>query len=566
MEEYSNIALMKKNLNLERFDPPEKIEWLEKSYDGGTDFWLSLCKYHDSLFGNAGKSRPLKQYDFFHDLITRNRNRETPAFIWYDPMKHWQEVSYLELGQKAEQLSEQWRNLGVLPGETLCIVKQFGLGYLESLLAGLRIGVILSFIKPVGRAVIKQQLESLQPDYISTEDIYQPLLSDWLEKILIEGNISENVDGVGSSHTYMTGEEIALCFDPMCEDMFTPKPVFADFFYLSGIRDGLIGLELNPGDIFAAPGFNPILTQPSLVLSGLLNGATYLHLSMNDIKKDPDLLTNYPLKVLGITSKLRDTLMAQPGQKVKPWDSWFRDPLDISGMDIWELFIKQLELIDIPAGCMMWNVAMGGCLLFSRKRKGQALQNVLPMPGRKWQLAMMADDTNQALGSLGFFSVNASLGNGEESYLPTPCIISKIFLEYVLVGLDVSSRNSVCYPKDLVVKIVRAMDVCPDSVLVEIPDMKTGTAPQFHLLVFAGTGQTIDSAAIINDIKYTIKSEIGKEFFVDDIRIFPLFPRRTQENDIDEDWCSFQYLNGGLNQKSRNDLFLSLSILRAKCC
>ena len=151
MPEHLNLDLMEKSLNLERFDSPEQIDWLDKSYAGGSNFWADLCKQHDSLFGTAAKSRPFKQYDFFHDLIIRNYKRETPAFIWYDPVKNWQEVSYQTLGQRAEQISCHWQNSGVLPGDTLCIIKQFGLGYLESLLAGLRTGVVLSFIMPEGK-------------------------------------------------------------------------------------------------------------------------------------------------------------------------------------------------------------------------------------------------------------------------------------------------------------------------------------------------------------------------------------------------------------------------------
>lgn len=561
MEKHATLALMKKSLDLERFDPPEKIEWLENSYDGESDFWPELCKQQDSLLGNTGKSRPFKQYDFFYDLITRNCKRETPAFIWYDPVNHWKKVSYQTLGERAELISNHWRNSGVLPGVTLCIIKQFGIGYLETLLAGLRTGVVLSFIMPEGKSLIDKKLEALQPDYISTDPMYHPLLSSWQEKILIDENIIGKIDTKIPSHTYMAGEVVARLFDPMCQDMFTPKTVLSDLFYLSGIRDGLVGLGLSPGNIFAAPGFNTGLTQPSFIFSVLLNGATYLHLSMKHIQKDPDLLTIYPLKVLGVISALRDILIASPARRVRIWDSWFRDPSDACDMHVWELFIKKLELTDIPAGCMMWNTAMGGCLLFSRKRRGQALQNVTPMPGRKWQLAMTEDDTTQALGDLGLFCVNAFLKGDEESYLPTPCILAQTYLENLFVGFNLSTRKGMYYPKELVAKIVQTMTVCCGTVVVEILTLG-GTASKFHLLVFTGNGQTIDPAAVIKEIHQAITSKIGKKFFVDDIRLFPLFPRRTEENHMDEDWCVSQYLTGRLKSKSKNDLFLGLSRMR----
>ncbi|MBU2628475.1 MAG: hypothetical protein KKE61_07650, partial [Proteobacteria bacterium] len=349
----------------------------------------------------------------------------------------------------------------------------------------------------------------------------------------------------------------------MCTDLFTPKEIASDLLYLSGIRDGFIGLGLCPGDIFAAPGFNDGLTQPSFALAVLMNGATCLHISMTDITKDPNLLTIYPLKVLGICSQLRDILMEHPVRKVRIWDSWFRDPTDSSDMHVWDMFIKKLELTDIPAGCMVWNSAMGGGLLFSRRRKGQALQNVLPLPGRKWQLTMMADDTTEALGGLGHFCVAASLGKDEEVYLPTPCILMDTFLEKIFLNLTIPVRKGIYYPKKFITEVVRKIDDCKDAVIVEIQNTGNTATFEFHLLIFCGTKKSIHPADIIKKINDTIQSQIGKAFFVDNIYLFPLFPRRAENNTIDEDWCCLQYLNGGLNRKSKDELFLGLSGIRA---
>jgi hypothetical protein len=558
-----NLEMMEKSLNLERFAGPEKIEWLEKSWEPGSDFWPSLCKVHDGLFARAGKSLPFRQYDFFHDLITRNLNRENPAFIWYDPLKLWQQISYQALGQKAEQLSGHWQNSGVMPGETLCIIKKFNLGYLVSLLAGLRTGVILSFILPEGKALIKKQLEALQPDHIATDSIYHPLLSEW-QDIIINGEGGPETSALaGPSHTYMAGEVAGRFFDPMCEAPFTPKKILSDRLYLSGIRDGLMGLGLRPGDLFAAPGFNPVLTHSCFVLAVLINGATCLHVSMEEIKKNPDLLTIYPLKSMGITSELRDILMARPVRKARIWDAWFRDPADSSDMHIWDRFIKKLELEDIPAGCMVWNAAVGGCLLFSRRRKGQALQNVLPLPGRKWQLSMMENDTTPALGGVGLFSLNASLENEAESYLPTPCILAETHLEQLFVGVKPVARKGVYYPRGLVTEIVQKIDACRDAVVATIPKTGSETSPGFHLLVFTGHLKVLDTTVVIENIRKTLRSEMGKSFFVDDIKICPFYPRRREDNTIDEEWCCSQYLSGGLKDKLEDDLFLCLSGLRA---
>jgi hypothetical protein len=420
---------------------------------------------------------------------------------------------------------------------------------------------VLCFIRPEGKLLIDKQLQALQPDFISTETIYRPLLTGWQEKILTTEDPIVKTDTAVPSHTYTTGKVVARLFDPACQDIFTPKAVLSDLLYLSGIRDGLVGLDLGPGDIFTAPGFNETLTQPSFVLSVLLNGATCLHLSMQDIQKDPDLLTRYPLKTVGIISELRNLLIERPLMRPKIWESWFRDPSEACDMQVWERFITKLELLYIPAGSMLWNAAMGGCLLFSRKRAGQALQNLTPMPGRKWELVMTTDEKTKALGGIGLFCVNSCLNSEPNVYLPTPWILAQIDLETLFVGFNLPTKKGMYYPRKLVANIVRTKTAGCGAVVMEIPGIG-GHPAGFHLLVFTGTGHTGDPADLIKQIHQTIRSTMGNAFCVDEIRLFPLFPRRTQTNGMDENWCSSQYLNGGLDSKSKNPLFRDLSRIR----
>ncbi len=578
MAEQFTISLIEKTLNLERFANPDKIDWFDKSFDTNSDFWPSLFKLHNGFFGSAGKSIPFKQYAFFHDIIFRNQNRENPAFIWYEPTGCWKEISYRELGEKSEKLALSWIRSGVMPGQTVCIIKKMGPGYLTSLLAGLHIGVVLSFIMPEAKTLMKEQLESLDPDYICTEDIYLSLLLPWQEKIIEEDNCLPKKQFPGkqipgkqsktlSPYTYMTGDSVALLFDPKCCDIVTPRPVSSDLLFFSGIRDGIIGLGLVPGEAFFAPGFNEILTQPSFILSVLLNGATYLHCSIKDIAKQPELLRAHPLKILGINPELRNLLMEHPVLISDVVKLWFRDPSEDSDLFAWNVFIDKLQLEDIPAGCMVWNTSMGGCLLFSRRHKGQAFQNVLPMPGRKWQMGMFEDGTVEALGCTGLFSVSTSSGysseNEEDAYIPTSCILSKTYLEYMFAGLIIPSKKGLFYPFHFINAIVEEIDLCEDSLIVEVLNADGKTGSGFHLLIFTGHRNDSYYEGMIPRVRKKICSEMGKKFDLDDIKLIPLCPRRGQDNKIDEDWCSMQYLNGMFKKKTEDELFLNLSRLRA---
>ncbi len=566
MTEEFSAGLIEKTLTLDRFEIPEKIDWFDKSFYGDSDFWSLLFKLHSGFSGCACKSIPFRRYDLFHDIIVRHQNRENPAFVWYDSTGHWKEISYEKLGEISESIAFSWIRAGVMPGHRVCIIRKIGYEYLISLLAGLYIGVVLSFIEPVGQTIMDKQLESLDPDYICTDDIYVPLLTKWQKQNKIineESTLKEPNLNSAQSHTYMSGDTIALLFDPMCEDIISPKEISADFFFLSGIRDGIISLGLAPGDSFAAPGFNEILTQPAFILSVLLNGATYVFCSIKDIAKQPDLLTSYSIKILGVSVELRNILMDKFILISEDMKSWFRNPLEDQDMLTWNKFIEKFHLEDVPVSNMVWNASMGGCLLFSRRRKGQVTQNVMPMPGRKWQLCMIEDPDTEAMTCTGLFSVCSALDQDTDSYITTPCIIAETYLEYLFGGLNIASRKGIFYPIELISEFIRKIDLFKDFCIVEIKNHGWEMTSRFNLLIFLGHGHRINPARLLPEIRKKINYELGRKFALDDIQLISFCPRRGQDNDIDKDWCVFQYLNGGLKTKLNDELFLNLSRLRS---
>ncbi len=565
MTQHYTPEQLAKTMDLEQFAAPTPIAWLEESWIHPDEFWPALWASHQAAMGVPAKSSPFARYDFFHDLVVRNRERKNPAMIWYDPLTKpddpWQQLSFKELETKAGQIAAAWKGAGVKPGQVLCILEHPGDKFLIHLAAGLKLGVVLAFVHPGPRTWLEKQIEALDPDFICTQEIYLSEVQQWQDRVLERSG--PGIEDHVNSYSYSRGEPVALIFDAMSEAPFEPRPVSSDLLFMCAVRDGFMGLRLLAGDIFTAPGFETCLTQPCFLLAALANGSTYLHLDMAAVENDPLLLTRYPLKVLGICRQLRNVLMQNPVGKVKIWDSWFRDPAQASDMDVWDHFIKKLALEDVPAGTMVWNAALGGCILFSRRRKGQALQNVLPCAGRCWHKAMPAKAEIPALDGFGLLSVAATLDNLAEEYCASPCFLAATYLEDIFLKLDLPSRYGSFYPGEVVEGVVKKIPGCRDSVIAEVPVTGKGVFSEFHLLVFSARFRPEDLAKTAENLRQAIGLEIGKKFLPDQIKFFPLVPRRDENNEVDRVWSVEQYLYGGLEQKSKDAVFLGISRLRA---
>ena len=239
------------------------IPWLKESYANPALFWKPLKLAHDDLFRTPGKSIPFQSYDFYHDIVGRNRNSPAPAFRWHEEMAGWREVSYAHLAEQVDHYAASWKRQGLSVGRTLCILYPFGTQFLVSLLAGLKLGLMLSFLPPEGKSFIRKRLDILKPDAIAMEELDAHLAGPW-QNIILQGAKTRDGEKLEEerSYTYSSGEVVALCFDPSADPPHLPRPLMSDAAYLCPLRDGLIPLHLRPGMVLPLRDF--ILWKRSL--------------------------------------------------------------------------------------------------------------------------------------------------------------------------------------------------------------------------------------------------------------------------------------------------------------
>lgn len=559
-----NTVLIENNLRLDGQQPCGKLKWLEEGYRNTQDFWHALKSAHGSRFGMPGTSSLFSRYNFYHDIISGNLNNTAPALCWYDLTAGFKEISYGDLGAMAAAKASTWTRLGLCPKETLCIIRHMGLDLAVDLLAALKTGTKVSFLPPQGKGFLKRRLEVLKPDHIVIDEQYLSLLSAWSKQVLAEGHAVDGAHpGLERFYVYPSGQAVFSCFDPCSHMPWVPTDITSDAAYLCALRDGMIGMGLGPGQIYAAPGFNLLETQPALFLSGLLCGATYLHLLPEDIAANQELVTQYSIKAFGVSKRVRDILLKSPVDAGNSWECWFRNPAESFDMEQWQLFVRNLKLENAYSFNLKWDASLGGCSFFSVRRKGMAHMNVLPAPGSAWMLADPSGGA-EAVGDSGVFCISAP-GAQEEEMKATAGIIAGNRGEWIFAGTNIISREGRTYPVDEILETLLEMQTrftfwCS---IAEVPLADAGSGSRIVLLVFTGGRTDIDEAILMSEIRKAIAEEMGDEFQPNRIVFFPLYPRFQSDMEVDHDWCRSLYLTGALFRRSRGEFFCCITRLRS---
>jgi hypothetical protein len=560
MADRLDLALVEGDLTRDGLEPAGPMRWLRQSYDDPDGFWPGLLEANSAFFSWPSKSSLYRKYDFYHDIIARNQQNPSAAFRWYRQGAGWQELGYVQLGRLAGEAATRWASLEVGAGNKVCIVSRLNERFLVALLAALKMGLIVSLLEPCGRAFLQKRIEEVAPDFIWTEDEHLPLLSQHRSIILAETG-SAGVAGYDSrSHSYSSGEVFALCFDPSSTAPHVPRELGADTAYLCAVRDGMIALGLKPGRELAAPGFNLMETQPALLLACLLNGATFVHIEERDLAKAPEILTSRPLKSVGVTGAVREILAREPVEVGKAWDFWFRNPAESQDIEPWKEFVEVLKLRDVFAGNQRWNASLGGCILFSMRRKGLVHLNVLPSAGVAWHLADLGDGERESLWDHGLFAVKPHGVEGKTG-IAAGGLLAEAKKEWMYIGHALSGRFGRHYPVREVLESLLGFPYGPSCSVAEVPPSGAAGSSSFVLLVFVGGGK-VNEAQIVEAIKKGILRELGRELLPDRFQMVPLHPRRCEDGSIDHEWCGKEYLSGGLSRRSRGEVYRRITELR----
>jgi hypothetical protein len=585
-----DLSHIERCLSLEGAERCPEQSWLRESYRDPPRFWQGLRAYVDAVSPLMTKSVPLGRYDFYHDLVVRHQRSQAAAFTWYEPNATVAELSFRQLAVAASRRAAAWQRAGLLPGQVVCILRPLGVELQVSLCAALKLGLTFSLLPPLGRRFVGRRIANLGPERIDTDEVHLPLLpAEACQLVLPAGDNGDGGGGGGHpggsggasgagvsdggldverSHSYPSGATVALLFDPSSPTPAVPRPLSADAAYLWPLRDGVVALGLRPGQAMAAPGMHFLDTQPAMLFAAMLAGATFCHLELDQLAREPSLLLARPLRALGVSAELRELLLEKPLAVGERWACWFRDPAAAGGRERFSAFISQLHLEGMPVLNLRYGAALGGCSLFSPRRRGQAHAEVLPSAGIPWFLASLTEDGQESVTGYGRLALASPAGD-EDRVTTTPNVLARLGNTWVFAASLLAGSQGRHYPSDEVLAVLadahlegcQGASVC----LCPGPDGEGARAEGEQvvvLILFCGAGGGVDEARLLAQARRRIEWELGAEFLPQRAHCFPLRPRQAASGEVDHRWCRDQYLSGALARKARDPFFRTLSRLR----
>ena len=573
-----DLAAIENSLCCPGIQGPDNIAWLESSWENPGSFWHGLVQAHQRQVPGRVKSELFRHYDFFYDLAGRFKDRPLQAMQVLDSKGRAQSLSYAELGRQAALLSRAWAGAGAKNGQLVALVLHPGPELAAALLAALKLGLVFSFVPPQGRWLVQRRLKALDPDHLVMDSLHAAQLRAYASRVLpwtVSSSSSDNYPETISS-VYPSGSTAALLFDPSSMEPDMPRAVSSDTLYLGAMRDGLIALGLRPGEFFAASGFDPLTTWPSMLLAGLLNAGTFVHMTLEQIREDPRRILSVPCKVLGISRGLRDILLKEPLSLRKSCEHWFRHPGETVDITPWMDWIEAMDLKKSYASNLAWTPVLGGCCLISPRRMGIAHNHVLPAPGSLWHLRDITDPSTPSMGDWGVLvqSIARNLAGHDETQLettlPAPAVIAPQGQVWNYIRPPHVDQDGLHFPENMVQEV--AASALPRGVLcllITLPGYAARDDSRRVLVVFTAACIRNDGtmnpgqAQIRDHLRRTISRELGAYYLPHKIEFLPLFPRMIQAGEMDQEWSRDQYLSGKLHKKAKNQLFRQIGRFQA---
>ncbi|RKH10771.1 long-chain fatty acid--CoA ligase [Corallococcus sp. CA053C] len=534
--------------------PPTAVpDWLQQSWADPVAFAAALAPAHagrDAPF----KSRAGQHHDFFHDLVGRHATTDRVALRWYARGPGWRTLTYRQLHDQASRRATAWAGLGVKPGATLCLLLPPGPELVVSLCAALGLGACVSLLPPGARAFVARRLTALDPQHVAAEPHQAPLLGKYAGVLL---PLQTQVPPALASHVYKPDEPVGLLFSPLAEPSDVPVPLTAGDAWRGALVDGLLTFGLAPGEHLAAPGFPLFQHLPALLFTTLLRGATYLHVEPADLEATPALLTEHPVRALGVTVALRD-LLARTRTSLKNVGHWFRDPQAPFDWQAWHDWREQCIPATVPGANVLVDATAGGAVLWTPRRLGDTTQEATPAPGLPWALKDFSGTGQAAAGDTGVFTPLPDAGRP-----PAHVVLALARGQYLFAGTTEARREGRVFP---FAELTQALREPPgpalDAVGLTVPTGGLAGAYRSVLVVFTGhlpPGTEVSEA----DVRRRIELALGPDALPDRIERFALRARQV-DGKLDEAWCQTQYRMGSLHQKAGDPLFQALTLLKTR--
>lgn len=536
----------------------EVEEWFKSSYISDENFWKddvfdqqeSLLPPFQSFFG--------KSYDFYHDCIFRHVKTNNIAFSTVTGDKYPENWTYEKIHHCVNYHVEEWAHDHLKPGDLIAIVGAPNIRFILALFTALRLGLKICYLPTnspfLGKGQISKFLSEIKATFISTED--PSFVMDGMKPLTINEKGSDEINHAPLSFSYPAASDLQIAISLQQQQELTIAPLDAHKIYLYALRDALFTFNLIENSYWASPLACPIRTEPCSTFMSFLSGITKVYVPDEVIKKNPLIIEDARIYIMGISNDLQQLWNQGAGSPTRYLKCCYKNPVE-TPYQTWKSFVQSNKLEKVPQFDLLMDNALGGAILCSRPSLESFNVFLKPALGIPWYLSQLNGNGQEALTGFGIFEIkeHSSLGN----YMAT-----QMENQLMLASVVEPSRFGVTFPIEQVEESIAELSFVEDCMLHPISKAGTSLSHSFVLLVFVNPVKEITEADFGNwtmQISKKITVNMGSGYLPDKIEFFSLMPKRNLLG-IDRNWCANQYNSGLLLQKKEISQYQMIGALK----
>jgi len=495
--------------------------------------------------GFSSKSVNGDSYNLYHDFISRFIHNED-AGILFQSSAGIEKYTPRQIDLLVETLCRAWVDQGVIAGKVILIVVDTTLRRYVSILAALRLGLVISLLDSKAPLVIQDAISRLNPDFISIES--KLVDSTFAERVLkISGNFEPITIPVES---YAFSSPVFHLFDSFSPRESSIKVISVERFFSGMIRDAHFILGLKPGYTLCTGDIEKSLATPLLEMACLFAGAK-LHLIESEwLVNHPDCVFESQAQVVSISARLRDLLLKNSTTVMSPSpiERWFRSANETLNFTDWQALINQCGLQNVPHADIFFNAALGGIIACSDWKTDIFDLMLSPVVGQAWYKGDIANPTLETMQEFGRYCLKI-----DERLDITPIVISQHQSQMKYLGFYPPGRQGLTYPTQLVldaIKIEAAWHVC-----IEVPLGIGENRVQYILIAFCDERSS-------DELRTIIGKKIGDEAMPDKILNMDYIPRLTSTGTPNIAWCQQMFMGGEFQRRLNHPFYKLINQLR----
>lgn len=544
---------------------------LDESRANPAAFARALDEYAVRVRRLPISTAPPGYHDLFFDFVGRHASTTHAAFRCWNG-SGFDSLTYRELDTRSAGLAATWLDAGILPASRVCLLGELTPELIVALAACFRLGAVPSLLPARGRRFVEERLAALNPSFLyasasAVEVVPAPRRAELL-------GFELGPRPFLGSYTYAAERPALLVFAPLRlgklprSTRVSPVELGATAQRTAALRDGFATLGLGAGEQLAAPAFGALQCQPALLLAALAAGATYVHLTRDQVLDQPALLS--ALDCLGLDLALCEACAragVRPGAR-----AWFRNPEE--PLD-WAAWVNALERTGLDAALganVLVDATLGGAVLWSirtrratdsapRVHASHVHAEVLPAAGLAAELRDLADPERVSGSGVGVLAIGA-----REPAAPPYIVLAGSTRPALLYAGTLSPRRA-----GTVVPCAELESSARDVVGVlgaAVLPVLASSPQQFELFLFAAPpaeARYAEPAArlLVEVVRAKLSDEFAPEQLPDRIECLFVRPPLAADGTLDIDRCQAGVVTGTLFRKARTPAFQRLVRLHA---